>query len=170
MNLLLSINDISLSQIYLLEKKTNIIMDGVFTKILYSNHCMSMNGLYIDFPIKNIMTNKIQSKNIIQLDIINNKDIFQKLIDIEKQLLFYYVQYFQLLHSDFQSTEKRCNIQNKNMVFTLKTQLQSGSIKYYKAYDSYSKPGSFFIKISGIWENQREIGITFKIIEYHKQI
>jgi hypothetical protein len=170
MNLLLYINNVNLSQIYFLDKKTNIIMDGVFTKILYSNNSMIMNGLYIDFPVKNIMTNRINTKNIIQLDTVNNKDIFQRLIDIEKQLLIYYIQYFSPLQSEFQTSEKRNSIQNKTLVYTLKNQLHNGYMKYYKEYDYYSKPGSFYIKISGIWENQSEIGITFKLIEYHKLI
>lgn len=168
MNILLHINDFDLSQIYFLDKKTNIIMDGVFTKMLYSNNCMTMNGLYIDFPIKNIITNKINAKNILQLDIINNKDLFQKLIDIEKHLLIYYINYFSPLQSEFQTSEKRNQLQNKKIVYTLKNQLQSGSIKYYKEYDCYSKSGLLYIKISGIWENNNEIGITFKLIEYQK--
>ena len=169
MNILLHVNDVILPQIYFLDKKTNIIMDGVFTKIVFSNHCISMNGLFIDFPIKNVMTNRIHSKNIIQLDMVNNKDLFQKLIEIEKQVLYYYVQYFSDLTTDAQfSNEKRCSIQNKTIIYNLKNQLQSGSIKYYKEHDSYSKNGLYYIKISGIWENYSEIGITFKIIEYQK--
>lgn len=166
MNILLHANDFNISNIYFLDKKTNMIMDGVFTKIIFSNNCLSMNGIYIDFSIKNVMTNRIQSKNIIQLDIINNKDIIQKLCDIEKQLLAYYVQYFTSV-SDV--NDKRVNIQNKTITYTLKNQFQNGSIKYYKEYE-YSKSGLFYIKISGIWENQSEIGITFKIIEYTKKI
>ena len=166
MNILLHVNDFNLSNIFFLDKKTNMIMDGVFTKIIFSNHCMSMNGLYIDFPIKNVMTNRIQSKNIIQLDIINNKDIIQKICDIEKKVLDYYVQYFS---SVSEINDKRINIQNKSIANTLKNQFQNGSIKYYKEYE-YLKSGLFYIKISGIWENQNEIGITFKLIEYQKKI
>jgi len=168
MNILLYINNFNLSQIYFLDKKTNIIMDGVFTKIIYSNNCMTMNGLYIDFPVKNIMTNKINSKNILQLDTIINKDLFQKLIDIEKQILMYYITYFSPLQSEFHTNEKMNTLQNKTIVYNLKNQLQSRSIKYYKEYDCYSKSGLLYIKISGIWENQNEIGITFKLIEYQK--
>jgi hypothetical protein len=148
-----------------------------------------MNGIFIDFPIKNIMTNKIQSKNIIQLDIINNKDIIQKIMDIEKQLLFYYHEYH--LHNSSMKSQtdlsrnntnnmcsvERCNMQRfkgKNMIFNLRNQLQSGYIKYYKDYNESSffpkKAESFYIKISGIWENQTEIGITFKLIEYQKKV
>jgi hypothetical protein len=165
MNILLYSNDFDISNIYFLDKKKNMIMDGVFTKIIYSNNCISMNGLYIDVPIKNII-NKNNSKNIIQFDAISNKEIIQKMVDIEKQLLNYYVQYFSL------SYEKReTNIQNKTIIYNLKNQIQNGSIKYYKEYEYYSqKPCLFYIKFSGIWENQTEIGITFKLIEYQKKI
>jgi hypothetical protein len=124
-----------------------------------------MNGLYIDVPIKNII-NKNNSKNIIQLDAISNKEIIQKMIDIEKQLLQYYIQYFSLSYE-----KSETNIQNKTIIYNLKNQLQNGSIKYYKEYEYYyQKPSSFYIKFSGIWENQSEIGITFKLIEYQKKI
>ena len=165
MNILLYSNDFDISNIYFLDKKTNMIMDGVFTKIIYSNNCISMNGLYIDVPIKNII-NKNNSKNIIQFDAISNKEIIHKIIDIEKQLLHYYVQYFSLSHE-----KRETNMQNKTIIYNLKNQIQNGSIKYYKEYDCYSqKPCSFYIKFSGIWENQSEIGITFKLIEYQKKI
>jgi hypothetical protein len=165
MNILLYSNDFDISNIYFLDKKTNMIMDGVFTKIIYSNNCISMNGLYIDVPIKNII-NKNNSKNIIQLDVISNKEIIQKMIDIEKQLLHYYLQYFSLSYEKRETT-----IQNKTIIYNLKNQIQNGSIKYYKEYEYYSqKPCSFYIKFSGIWENQSEIGITFKLIEYQKKI
>lgn len=159
MNILLYLNDFDISNIYFLDKKTNMIMDGVFTKIIYSNNYMSMNGIYMDFPIKNII-NKNNSKNIIQLDIIHNKDIIKKMIEIEKEILDYYVQYFSL----------SCEKQNKLIMYNLKNQIHNGTIKYYKEHEHYQKPTSFYIKFSGIWENQNEIGITFKLIEYQKKI
>jgi hypothetical protein len=65
---------------------------------------------------------------------------------IEKQLIQYYISFYKV---------------QKTPVYTLKTQLQNGSIKYYKN----SVGGLLYIKISGIWENPNEVGITFKIIE-----
>jgi len=56
-------------------------------------------------------------------------------------------------------------ITKKTTVFNLKTQLQNGYIKYYVEYYGSNK-GSYYIKISGVWESQSEIGITYKIIEY----
>jgi hypothetical protein len=156
MNILLQTKDFDLANIHFSDKKTNTIIDGVFTKILFSNSNITMNGLFFDFVIKHIMTNRVYAKDILQLDIITNKDIVQKCIDIEKQLLHYYQQYF--------------NIQNKTMLFNLKNQFLNSSVKYYKSYDySPMSKQQFFIKISGIWENNNEFGITFKIIEYYKK-
>jgi hypothetical protein len=195
MNILLNITDVSLDKIHFSEKKTNMIMNGFFTKIMFSNNYVTMHGLYIDLPIKNPMVNKVYSRNVLQLDIYNNKDIIQKLIDVENQLLQYYCLFYRVNDQDellndikhtpindlstaygsdiFQQNkyEKRAN-KSKSFSYNLKSQLQNGTIKYYKDGDLYtSKPPSppqFYIKISGIWENQYEIGITFKIIEYCK--
>jgi hypothetical protein len=157
MNILIHPNDFNLTNIYFLDKKTNIIMDGVFTKIVYSNSYMSMNGLYIYFPIKNVMTNRINSKHVMHIDLISNKDFIQRFIEIEKQLLEYYILF--LSHTD---------VSSKTICYTLKNNFQNGHIKYYKEYDTCTKQSLFYIKISGIWENKTEIGITFKIIEYQK--
>jgi hypothetical protein len=165
MNLLLYTKDFIVSNIYFLDKKTNMIMDGIFTKFVYSTQFMTMNGVYIDFPLKNVIINKIQSKNILQMDMIQNRTNIQKMIDIEKQILQYYVQHFASLHQSYSNS--KLPIQNKTIVYSLKNQLQTGYIKYYKEYDSYNSE-LFYIKISGIWENQYEIGITFKLIEYQK--
>lgn len=99
------------------------------------------------------------------MDMIQNRTNIQKMIDIEKQILQYYVQHFASLHQSYSNS--KLPIQNKTIVYSLKNQLQTGYIKYYKEYDSYNSE-LFYIKISGIWENQYEIGITFKLIEYQK--
>lgn len=169
MNLLLNLTDISLDKIYFSDKKTNMIMDGFFTKLMFSNDYVTMHGLYIDMPIKNPMVNKIYSRNVLQLDIYNNKDIIQKFIDIEHQLLQYYSIFYQLPNNESDSCMTR-KYKSKTFSYNLKSQLQNGAIKYYKDMDDLqsAKTSFFYIKISGIWENQHEIGITFKIIEYHK--
>lgn len=150
------------NKLYFLENKSNMIMEGFFTKITYSNEYMTMNGLYFDLPIKNPNINKVHT-NLYLLQIDNeNKPIMQTLCEIEKQLLFYYYHYY--------------NIHGKSFSYTLKSQLQNGFIKIYKEPNDcfISKksmnPSFFYIKISGIWESQTEIGITFKIIEYKKNI
>jgi hypothetical protein len=153
MNLLLNTHDFHLEKIFFLDKKQNIIMDGFFTKIIFSNDFVTMNGLYFDFPVKITGTNKINSNlNILHFHC-ENKDFLQNLYLIEKRLLEYYMHFYGI---------------HKSPSYNLKTQLQCGSVKFYKEEVSTenSRPPLFYIKISGIWENHYDVGITYKIIEY----
>lgn len=133
-------------------------MEGFFTKLIFTTPFMTMNGLFLQFPIQPSVIN-----HFLQFDTMSHKDIIYRLSLIEKQLIQYYFMFYGI---------------NKTPVYTLKNQLQKGSVKYYR--DAGSNPyfsangdstemgykSDFYIKISGIWENQNEAGITFKIIEY----
>lgn len=153
MNLLLNIHDFNLEKVFFLDKKQNIIMEGFFTKIIFSNDFVTMNGLFFDFPVKINCMNKINNNlNILHFHH-DNKEFIQSLYIIEKRLLDYYVHFYGI---------------NKSPAHNLKNQLQCGSVKFYKEdclTDKYRSP-LFYIKISGIWENQYNVGITYKIIEY----
>ena len=50
MNIVLHKHQFNIESINLLKKKTNTIIDGVFTKFIYSNEYFTMNGLYLEFP------------------------------------------------------------------------------------------------------------------------
>jgi len=150
MLILLKIQQFLLSNILLLDKKTNMIMDGYFTKLIYSDNCITMNGIFIELPLIIRSNITIQSKYIAYFDTIVNKEWIYKLSIIEKQILQYYMLFF--------------GITNKIPNYSLKQQIQNGSIKYYK--DHVSKGGMYYIKLSGIWETHNEIGITYKLLEY----
>jgi len=144
MLLLLQQTDFFIKNVYFLEKKLNMIMDGYFTKIVLTNSFMTMNGLFFQLPIKKL--NYSKSPYFLQFDPVCHKDLITQMSIIEKQLIQYYMSFYKV---------------QKTPVYTLKNQLQNGSIKYYKN----SVGGLLYIKISGIWENPSEVGITFKIIE-----
>ena len=149
MLVLLKTQQFLLSNISLLEKKVNMIMDGYFTKLIYSDDCMTMNGIFFELPVTITNTSTIQSKYIAYFDTVVNRDWIYKLSVIEKQILQYYMFFF--------------GITNKTPNYSLKQQIQNGSIKYYK--DHMTKGNLYYIKLSGIWETHNEIGITYKIIE-----
>lgn len=58
MNIVIDHNTINLNNIFFNEKKKNIIVDGTFSKIIYSNEHFSSNGIYIFCPMFNIHLNK----------------------------------------------------------------------------------------------------------------
>jgi hypothetical protein len=47
MNLCIPLTEVSPHSIYFTEKRKNIIIDGVFAKIVYSNSFVSLNGMYV---------------------------------------------------------------------------------------------------------------------------
>lgn len=147
MILLLQLADFSITYVSFLEKKVNMLMDGFFSKIFYSDDCMIMNGLFIEIPIVTSYTN---IRNILQFDTAVNKELIHKLSFIEKQMIQYYMFFF--------------GISNKTPIYSLKQQLLKGSVKYYSPFRR-SDDSIYYIKISGVWENSNEIGITYKIIE-----
>jgi len=147
MFLLLNQSNFHIQNIYFLEKKMNMIMEGFFTKIIFSTEFMTMNGLFFKIPFSSLNS----SSHFLSISPSCHKDIIQRLCSIERHLIQYYMMFYN---------------SNKTPVYSLKSQLQRGQVKYYKDVAQGSTETAFYLKISGIWENSYEVGMTFKIIEY----
>jgi len=152
MNITLDLQKLLLSNIYFLEKKRNIIMDGNFTKIIYSNEKFTMNGIYILFPIE--LTTNDKNVNLVKFNPYqpNNASIIAEIVKLEYRIVEYYKNIFQ------------CKGKISNF---LSKQLYSGSLKLYKELNSVdSNPQKkYLIKISGVWETSDDVGITYKLME-----
>ena len=149
----MDIQKFSLGNTYFLETKRNIIMEGTFTKIIYSNHNFTFNGIFLFFPIEVISIDKILNKYIMKLNPASetNAPILQDFSRIELKLIEYY---------------KQMNHCVKRATCLFSKQLYSGHIKIYKDLDEYNKSGKqYIVKLSGIWETYDEVGVTYKIIE-----
>jgi len=178
MNIGLHISNV-LDQIYnikILDKKKNNIFDGEFTKIVYSDENVSLNGLYLyvpiflekSYPVSNTNnhqygvkpTHKVNSisigKNILyfQTHHPQNALYIQQIKQLEREMIDYYKEY---MNSD------------KTPLYGLYTQLISGTIRFYReSVVDYSVPTAnkyYILKISGIWESNTTIGVTYKFIE-----
>ena len=155
MNVILDIYGFQLNNIIFLESKRNMIMDGTFAKIIYSNQYFSLNSIYFDFPIELLSIEKQMNKYIMKYNPNSNINniLIQELSKIEYRIIEYY---------------KQINQINKRTNCILNRQLLTGNLKIYKDYNLSKinkNPPQYIIKISGIWENNNEIGITYKIIE-----
>ena len=163
MNILLNNKDFSLYNIFNCDTKENIIMDGKFTKLLYSNELFTMNGLYFSFPIENITIEKLGNKNIVKFHPYSqvNLPVVQDFAKIEYRILEHY---------------KYMNKCVRKISNTLSKQMYSGSMKIYKELHLFNNNSSnsnnkivddnsldFFLKISGVWETDSEIGLTYKL-------
>ncbi len=168
MNLYLNIKDFKPfamlnDNIRFLYAKQNTIIDGKFTKLLYSDDYVIMNGLYFLFPILCDTSSHNNNNNSNIRYIQNNKQTNIQLIEdftqLESKILTHYNNY------------NRCD---KDKELSLSKQLQSKQIRVYK--ENANKPldgrrpdikssSIYTIKISGVWESFDKIGITYKIIE-----
>lgn len=147
MNLICNLSDYNYNNVFFMEKRNNMLLSGNFTKLLYSDENVTLNSIYVDVNMRYNYT-KIHNKTIIQINVNENIEIINNLSSVEQQLLNYYTQ---------------LNNINKRSVYSLKDNLLSGNIRIYKQ-NNYNN-ARLFLKISGIWETDNEIGITYKFID-----
>ena len=151
MNVLVNHTKLDIQNIFFMDTKTNIIMDGNFTKMVYSNSIFSSTAVFLSFPIRCSNILRLPNKYMLTFEIDVNKDFIQKFIQIEYDIIENYIRFYNI---------------DKIPLYNLKTQLTKGIIKFYKEMREHNHATNYYMKISGIWETSREIGITYKIIEY----
>ena len=150
MNIVLHKHQFNVESVNLLKKKTNTIIDGVFTKFIYSNEYFIMNGLYLEFPIYNMACHSDSKYLNITYQPYEKENLswLHYFTNIEIQILDYY--------------NKVNNICKQN-VGILSKKLYSGNIK--KCINNhYILNNTITIKISGIWETDTEIGLAIKLL------
>jgi len=160
MNLYLHINDLKheneirfFDEIRFLYSKQNTVMDGEFTKLLFSRDDFTMNGLHILFPIVlDPRSNKSEYVNHIR-SIHNNIQLNAKMI-----------QDFCLLERKLLSQYKKYNRCEKQFELSFYKQISTRQIRVYNE-PNHKLPPIIIIKISGIWESRNQIGMTYKIVE-----
>lgn len=126
MNIIIEFTNFNIDNIFFYDPiKNNIIDDSNFVRIIYSDHNIILNGLYLQINLDKI--DKIDKTH----------DLYAILETIENSILNKY----------------KLNIEKVNRI---KVQLQY-IIKYIKT-------NKLVLKISGIWENNNKIGLTYKFI------
>jgi len=125
--------------------KNSIINDGNFIRILYSNKNVVLNGVYLFVNIYDVVCEKYFNKYKCSFNILNNKDIIDKLKLIEEEILKKY------------KTKKTPS-------YKIYEQINSGYIKIYSDV-GIKQSSSFILKISGIWETLQNYGLTYKFIK-----
>ena len=132
--------------------KNTIINDSTFIRILYSTSILTLNGIYLLIPFNNnIIIEKQFNKCKYSFNMNNYIELIEKIKIIEENIL------------------KKIDICDKIPQFKIYEQFISENIKIYFDYYSNNNTDSnnnlFILKISGIWENQTNYGLTFKFIK-----
>jgi len=134
--------------------QNSIIHDSYFIRINYSDNDVSLTGLMLPIKLSFITISKSFNKNIIMYDLHSNKEVISNICKLETLILEKYEKYSNLTS----------NI-SKIPVYNLSNQLKSCSIKLFSDIDKRTQECSIMLKISGVWENIREYGITFKFMD-----
>ena len=149
MNVVIKEDQLNISNVYYTEPIQNIIMDNSqFIKIVYSTQDIILNGIYLLVELKHITKEKYFKKIKISYDVNLNKSMLHKIYEIENQLLNKY------------------NIKHKIQRKIIYDTLSNGVIKMFpnNENDIINNKNSFILKISGIWENTTEYGLTYKLL------
>jgi hypothetical protein len=146
MNMVKHMEQYNEDYVYFLEPiKNNIINNGYFIKIIYSTSFFTFNGIYISINLKCSSIDKYYNKYKCSFDIIEHKEVIDKLRIIEEGLI------------------KKISILGKVPNFKIYEQLKNGNIKVFSnTLNDISN--IFLLKIAGIWETDTEYGVTYKFL------
>jgi len=156
MNIIIDISNYNLGYTYFLDSKRNMVIEGTFSKIVYSNQYFTLNGIYIHLPFEVESIDRNLKKYILKFYPSSkiNTPIVQELNRMEHKI----IEYFKQMNG----------VNHKKSSYSLTKQLFSGSLKVYKDYTRNITSDSnitYVIIISGIWETCEEVGITYKVVE-----
>lgn len=127
--------------------KNTVIPNSNFIRIHYSDKNLTLNGIYLLIDLYNTRTERYYNKYKCQFSISDNSKIITELSNIEKNILI------------------KNTIPNKSPQCILTQQLNAGYMKLFADSNSnFNNNMKFILKISGLWENTDEYGITYKFI------
>jgi len=142
MNIVLKAKDIKNDEIFFLEPIKNIILsNSKFIRIIYSNNMITLNGIYLSCIIDNY-------------DKINNYGIYLYIQYLENNIL-----------------EKFSTYKSKS--YKLREYFNSNFINKNENninYQSGDNKEQYILKISGIWDTNSVIGLTFKFLKINNSL
>ncbi len=150
MNIIYDLDEYEKNNVHFLDKKKNMMMDGKFTKLLYSNEYFTTIGLFLNINFSLLITTShLNNRSYIKLErSSNNNFIISKIFKLEQDMLNYY----KILYGV-----------DKKEKYTLSNTLSDGNLKIYRK--DTKNLSNVVLKISGIWESNDSIGVTYKFIE-----
>jgi hypothetical protein len=130
--------------------KNTVIMNSTFRRIIYSNNFISLNNISILMNMENVKIVKFYQKHKCNFNVENSSNIINitNITNIEKNIL------------------SKIKLNSKIPKFSILEQVRNGFIKFSTntndKIDFSNNNINIFLKISGIWENESEYGLTYK--------
>tara|TARA_B110000285_G_scaffold230782_1_gene298024 strand:- start:3340 stop:3804 length:465 start_codon:yes stop_codon:yes gene_type:complete len=152
MNVVKNVDQFDINNAILCEPiKNNIINDGKFIRIIYSNDVVTFNGIYLLIELKHTSCIKHYSKYKCDFNIEDHVDLIHRIKIIETELL------------------NKFNVCNKVAQYKINEALNTGSVKIHTNINS-DDTFYFILKISGIWETEHKYGLTYKFCKNYDEI
>jgi len=151
MNLAIPTEQFNIQNVFFQEAIKNTIMtDSNFIRIIYSDASIMQNGICLEFTLPIANVDKSFNKFKCNFDKQMNHNIIQTICKAEYDILM-------------KCSEKNTN---KTPIYRITEQLRNGVVKVINLAAPNSATNSnnkkFIIKISGIWVNDLEYGLTYK--------
>jgi len=149
MNLVLQLTDFSINNVFFHDQVKNTVMEnGKFIRIIYSDAWCALTGIFVRFPLTVVHVEK--SFNKFKCVLAGGHSITtEQIMRLEQELLC------------------KCAdlMPHKLPIFRISEQLSAGLLKVfnYVANPVHEEDNEFILKIYGIWENDTEYGLTYKI-------
>lgn len=150
MNIVKTIDQYNDTNVYFCDPiKNNVMNEGTFIRIIYSNELFVLNGINLFVQLNNVSLDKYYNKYKCSFNIGAHKEIIDLLRIIEDNLL------------------KKINIKNKIPQYKIYDQMKNGNIKLFLENTNFEKftNNLFMLKISGIWETDTHYGLTYKFLQ-----
>ena len=128
--------------------KNNVLSGGDFYRIYYSDEECILNGVHIRLALRNITIEKYFNKIKCCFSRKENVDLVETIKTIEKNIL-----------------SLTPNLARKRPVYRIEEQLNNDYIKLFTDIVPSFGPAEetiLMLKISGIWANVNECGLTFR--------
>lgn len=155
MSVIFKFNDYDENELYFVESvKNNVKTNSWFSRITYSNSFIALKNIYFSFTLKDVSYKDQYLKTIIYFD--ESKNDLSELYEIEKNIINKFINYRQTYTND-----------TIHPSYCIKNQFRLNYIKVFKnttVTNINSETTEIFIKISGIWQTDNNVGITFKFI------
>jgi len=152
MNIALNVNQYDVNNIYFCDSiKNNVVNDGTFIRLIYSTNLFVTNGINLCIPFNDVVIEKYYNKYKCSFNVTSNKNSIESIHCIEKEIL------------------EKINTKNKIIQMKISDQLKNGNFKIFS--ENIDKPNNvqlFILKISGIWETDNYIGLTFKFCKINQ--
>ena len=155
MNIAIPTDLFNINNIFFQEAIKNTIMtDSNFIRIIYSDELIMLNGVCLEFTLPIIYIDKSFNKFKCNFDKQLNHTLIQLICKAEYDILA-------------KCSEKNIN---KIPIYRISDQLRNGIIKVMNLSINSSNTTNnvnkkFIIKISGIWSNDLEYGLTYKFTQ-----